>query len=138
LSRIEEIKARRRQVAAWYRGILAGESRLIVPDDADGCEISWFVFVVRLAEPYGLEQRDRILHEMSRQGVGVSNYFPPVHLQPFIADKYGHAQGDFPVAESVSGRTIALPFHNRLTEEEVAIVCGVLRAALDAHLHQGT
>jgi len=32
----------------------------------------------------------------------------------------------------VSGRTIALPFYNRLTEEEVALVCGVLRAVLDA------
>jgi len=132
LSRIEEIKSKRRQVAAWYRELLAGEGRLIVPDDGEGCETSWFVFVVRLTEPYGRLQRDHILQEMSRQGIGVSNYFPPVHLQPFIAQQYGHTPGDFPVAESVSGRTIALPFYNRLTEEEVALVCGVLRAVLDA------
>jgi perosamine synthetase len=134
LSRIEEIKAKRRQVAAWYREMLAEESRLIVPTEADGCETSWFVFVVRLAEPYGIEERDRILEEMDRQGVQVSNYFPPVHLQPFIAAQYGHAQGDFPIAESVSRRTIALPFYNRLTQDEVAIVCGTLRGVLDARL----
>ena len=96
LSRIDEIKARRRQVAGWYQEMLAGEDRLIVPQEAAGCEISWFVFVVRLAERYGIEQRDRVLQEMTRQGIQVSNYFPPVHLQPFIAERYGHRPGDFP------------------------------------------
>jgi perosamine synthetase len=71
---------------------------------------------------------------MERQGVQVSNYFPPAHLQPFIATQYGHAAGDFPLAESASRRTIALPFYNRLTQDEVAIICGVLRAVLDAFL----
>ena len=132
LSRIDEIKAQRHQVVAWYQEMLASDERLIVPREADGCETSWFVFVVQLAEPYGSEPRDRILQEMNRQGIQVGNYFPPVHLQPFIAAQYGYAPGDFPVAESVSRRTIALPFHNRLTQDEVAIVCGVLRAMLDA------
>ena len=135
LSRIDEIKAKRRQVAAWYREMLAPEDRLIVPREPDGCDMSWFVFVVQLAEPFGREHRDAVLQEMNRQGVQVSNYFPPVHLQPFIAERYGHAEGDFPIAESVSARTIALPFHNNLTQDEVAIVCGALRGILDAHLH---
>jgi perosamine synthetase len=134
LSRIDEIKAKRRQVAAWYREMLAAEDRLLVPNEAPGCETSWFVFVVQLVEPYGLQQRDRVLQEMDRQGIQVSNYFPPVHLQPFIAAKYGHSPGDFPVAESVSRRTIALPFYNHLTQDEVAIICGVLRGVLDACL----
>lgn len=134
LSRIDEIKARRRQVAAWYQELLADEDRLIVPQEAAGCEISWFVFVVQVAERLGIEQRDRILREMTRQGIQVGNYFPPVHLQPFIAGRYGHRPGDFPLAESVSRRTIALPFHNHLTQDEAAIVCGTLRAILDASL----
>jgi perosamine synthetase len=134
LPRIDEIKTRRRQVAAWYREMLAAEERLIVPLDAPGCETNWFVFVVQLVEPWGLPQRDRILQEMERQGIQVSNYFPPVHLQSFIAAQYGYAPGDFPIAESVSRRTIALPFYNRLTQDEVAIVCGVLRAVLYAYL----
>jgi len=134
LSRIEEVKARRRQVATWYQEMLAGEERLIVPKEAAGCELSWFVFVVRLREPFQQRQRDAVLQEMGRQGVQVSNYFPPVHLQPFIADRYGHREGDFPIAESVSRRTIALPFHNHLSEQDVALVCGTLRAILDTCL----
>ena len=49
LSRIEEIKAKRRNVAQTYQEMLVGDERIIVPTEPDGCEISWFVFVIRLA-----------------------------------------------------------------------------------------
>ena len=131
LSRIDEIKARRRQVAKWYQEILAADERLIVPAEQDGCEINWFVFVVRLTESFTPAQRDRILQGMTEQGIQVSNYFPPVHLQPFMVEKFGYRKGDFPVAESVSERTIALPFYNNLAKDEVAIVCSKLKEILD-------
>jgi len=134
LARIDEIKALRRRVAGWYQELLAGDDRLILPGEAEGCELSWFVFVIRLAERYGMEPRDRILEEMNHQGIQVSKYFTPVHLQPFMTEHYGYRPGDFPITESVSHRTIALPFHNRLTQDEVAIVCGTLRAVLDANV----
>jgi perosamine synthetase len=134
LSRIDEIKAGRRQVAAWYQEMLADEDRLVVPAAAPGCDVSWFVFVVRLAEQFGIEQRDRLLVQMKQQGIQVSDYFPPVHLQPFMVERFGYRKGDFPLAESVSERTVALPFHTRLTQDEVAIVCGVLKGILDAGL----
>ena len=134
LSRMDEIKAKRRQVAAWYQEILGDEDRLIVPVDPPGCEASWFVFVVRLAEGFTGEQRNAILQRMAGRGIQVSNYFPPVHLQPFLAEKFGFAPGDFPATESVSQRTIALPFHNNLPKDDVATVCSTLRQILDSGL----
>lgn len=131
LSRIDEIKAKRKQVAKWYQEILAADERLIVPAEQDGCEINWFVFVVQLTESFTPAQRDRILQGMTEQGIQVSNYFPPVHLQPFMVEKFGYRKGDFPVAESVSERTIALPFYNNLAKDEVAIVCSKLKGILD-------
>jgi len=35
---------------------------------------------------------------------------------------FGFKEGDFPVTEDVSGRTIALPFFNNLKEEQVDYV----------------
>jgi len=84
-----------------------------------------------LAERFGPDVRDRLLDEMRRQKIQVSNYFPPIHLQPFIAARYGHGPGDFPVCEQVAARTVALPFHTQLSEQDVALVCGVLRGVLN-------
>jgi perosamine synthetase len=131
LSRIDEIKAKRRQVAKWYQQMLADDDRLIVPCEPKGCDVSWFVFVVRLTEKYALAQRDRILEAMRGQGIEVKNYFPPVLLQPFIAEQFDCRPADFPVTESVSERTIALPFYNNLTKDDVALVCKILKQVLD-------
>lgn len=127
LSRLDEIKTKRRQVAQWYQEILAGDGRLIVPAEPEDCDMSWFVFVVRLTNEFSPEQRDRILHQMTSCNIQVNNYFPPVHLMPFIAEQFGYHQGDFPIAESVSQRTIALPFHNHLTKDQIATVCRTLQ-----------
>jgi len=131
LSRIEQFKAKRRQVAKWYQEILADDDRLIVPSEPDNCDISWFVFVVRLKKGFSRPQRDGILEAMTEQKIQVSNYFSPVHLQPFMVERFDHKQGDFPIAESVSESTIALPFYNNLTQDEVAIVCKTLKEILD-------
>ena len=131
LSRIEQIRAKRKQVAKWYREILADDKRLIVPSEPAGCDISWFVFVVRLTEEFNGQQRDRVLQDMKDKGIQVGNYFPPVHLQPFMVEQFGYKKGDFPITESVCERTIALPFYNNLKKDEVAIVCRILKEVLD-------
>jgi perosamine synthetase len=131
LSRIDEIKAKRAQVAEWYQEMLSGDDRLIVPTESPGCNVSWFVFVVRLADNFSLKQRNKILDAMKAKGIQVANYFSPVHLQPFMAERFGYKQGDFPVTESVAERTIALPFYNNLTKDEVATVCKILKQVLD-------
>ena len=131
LSRIDEIKAKRKQVAKWYQEMLADDERLIVPAEPAGSDVSWFVFVVRVAEEFTAEQRDGIAKAMEERGIQVANYFSPVHLQPFMVERFDYKRGDFPITESVSERTIALPFYNNLTEDEVAIVCSQLKEILD-------
>ena len=130
LSRIDEIKSKRSQVAKWYREMLADDDRLIVPQETEGYDISWFVFVVRLAES-SRKKRDIILEIMTRNGIQVSNYFPPVHLMPFISEQFNYQKGDFPITEKVSESTIALPFYNNLSKDQVAIVCKTLKEALN-------
>ncbi len=131
MSRIEEIVARRQQVASWYMQMLADEDRIVLPPYPENGRMSWFVFVIRMAENYTREHRDTLLQQMRDRGIQVSNYFTPVHLQPFIAEQLGLQKGDFPVTESISERTIALPFFNKLSKDDVQAVCKNLGEILD-------
>lgn len=130
LSRINEIVAKRRRVADMYLKRLGGDKRLTVPREPADSIMSWFVYVIRLADRYSLSQRNDILSRMLQRGVQVSNYFPPVYLQPFMAKELGHKEGDLPITDAVCRSTIALPFHNNLTEDEVDFVCEQLAACL--------
>ena len=127
MERLDEILASRNRVAAWYGERLAEVAEVQAPRPYPGAEISWFVYVVRLADGFGREARDRILRGLQDRGIACSNYFSPIHLQPFYREMYGYREGGFPVTESISARTIALPFFNRLTEEQVERVVSALK-----------
>ena len=122
MNRIKEILEKREKVANMYNERLRDFSELEIPYISPNIKMSWFVYVVRLNKKYSQKDRDKIIKEMSKRGIQTSNYFPCIHLQPFYRKMFGYKSGDFPIAESVSQRTIALPFYNNLKEEEINYV----------------
>lgn len=126
MERLGEIVAGRQRVANRYMQRLLDVSDLVLPTIPENAEMSWFVFVVRLAAGFTREERDRVIHSLRQHDVGAADYFPCIHLQPFYRRAYGFKEGDFPIAESVSSRTIALPFFADLTDREVDLVAQTL------------
>ena len=90
-----------------------------------------------LSEVFDATDREAILMYLRRNGIGCGNYFPPIHLQPFYAEKFGYQRGAFPITEWVADRTIALPFHNRLTGMDIEMVSHHLREAVSQRLEMG-
>lgn len=131
LSRLETFIEKRAAVADMYAALLADEARITVPAEPADSRMSWFVYVIRLNKSYTIDQRNALIGKMLARGIQVSNYFPPAHLQPFMVEKFGCKEGDYPVTDSICRRTMALPFHNNLTRDEAGLVCAELKAALD-------
>ncbi len=136
MERLPEMLAARRRVAGSYiRRLMSDEGLhdLILPTiDDELCEtMSWFVFVVRLPQSYQRDERDRIIEGMRRHEIGASNYFPCIHMQPFYRERFGFDQGMFPIAESISDRTIALPFFNTLDDPQIDLICQTLKVMID-------
>ena len=96
-----------------------------------GCEISWFVYAVRLDGELATA-RDRILGALARRGIQCARYFAPIHLQPAYAHFRKAASSLLPVTESVVLQTLALPFFNQLTEEQATEVVLALQHEMDA------
>ena len=119
LSRVTEILAKRQAVAKMYNERLSGLDGVTVPYVAPGVEMSWFVYVIRFDPAIN---RDLVMKEIAGRGIGCRAYFQPIHLQPFYRRSFGFGPGDFPVTEAVAATTLALPFHNHLTAEEIDYV----------------
>jgi len=128
--RVDEILSKRDRVAVMYLERLKDESRIEVQRHDEAGARSWFVFVIKLTDDYTENQRNDIIMNLREKGVGCSNYFAPIHMQPFYKEMFGYKEGDFPVCERVAARTIALPFHNALTEKEVDYVVETLKGLL--------
>jgi perosamine synthetase len=108
LEKLDEILELRAAAAARYTALLDGLAGVEtpLPDDGDHRR-SWFVYVIRLAADI---DRDGVMKAMRGQGISTAEYVPCVHLQPYLRERYGFAEGTCPLAEGIAARTLALPF----------------------------
>ena len=128
LERLDDLLAARARVAALYGEALAGVEGLELPcPDAGGDRRSWFVYVVQL--PHGVD-RDATIEALRARGIDSKPYLPAIHLMSFYRETFGHREGEFPVCEDVSRRSIALPFFPEMTEGQVERVATELRAVI--------
>ena len=132
--RLDEILAARRKVAHAYIERLMTNRHLILPTVQDDTHMSWFVFVVRLNDLFEPGDRDEVMKDLRAAGIGCNNYFPPIHLQPYVAKQFGFKPGDFPVCEYVAARTLALPFFGKMTTRQLERVCDTLDKVLEKRL----
>jgi perosamine synthetase len=128
LERLDEILAARGEVAARYGALLAGVEGVETPlADDEAHRRSWFVYVVKL--PSGSD-RNGVIARLAADGVASKPYLPSIHLQPYYRERFGYREGMLPVAEDASSRTLALPFHSRLSAEDEERVVEALAGAL--------
>lgn len=138
VERLDEILAARATVAAGYGEALASKGAAPAGDgDPDGLvlpcadrgdeERSWFVYTVQL--PAGVD-RDAVIAALAAEEIQSKAYLPCVHTMAPYRERFGFKGGEFPVAERVAARSLALPFFGAMTEPQVERVCDALASAL--------
>jgi perosamine synthetase len=151
LARVEQIVARRQELAEIYDHELTGVADIIRPSLTSGVgRISWFVYPVRLVAEFGRKDRDWICASLGRKWIATGRYFAPLHQQPVLkahpfaknAKGWGtqasnlkektssNNSSGLSQTEFVADRVIALPFFNELTNPEIQEVCGALAESI--------
>ncbi|TEB06616.1 UDP-4-amino-4-deoxy-L-arabinose--oxoglutarate aminotransferase [Pelotomaculum schinkii] len=128
IERIDEILAKRESAARAYSVKLKKIKGVMTPNETPGVRISWFVYVVSLA--HGID-RNSVMNHLQKNGIGCRPYFQPLHLQPFYRKSFGYSEGDYPNTERISSSTLALPFFNDITEQQMDYVVDVLQQAIE-------
>ena len=112
--RLGELLAARTRVAAGYTERLDG---IVATPTADEGDVhGWQAYVVRL------DRRDEALDALRAAGIEAQIGTYALHRLAAYRD-----QGSFPGADAAYERALALPFHTRLTDEELDRVAEALR-----------
>ena len=138
VERAAELLEARARVAGLYSEALselggrpAGDGPdegLVLPCTDRGAERrSWFVYTVRLP---AAADRDAVIADLAQRGIASKAYLPCIHLMPHYRERFGYAGGEFPVAEAVAERSLALPFFPAMTEGQVDRVSEALSEGL--------
>jgi perosamine synthetase len=128
LEKLDRILELRSAAAQRYGELLTNVDGVETPapDDADHRR-SWFVYVVKLEHDV---DRDGVMAALRREGVATAEYVPCIHLQPYMRERFGFAEGLCPVAEAAASRTVALPFFTQIEPEDQERVVEVLEVAV--------
>lgn len=128
MRRLEELLVKRERVAEWYHARLEKIPGVQAPCiDTTTTRVSWFVYVIRV-DP-GID-RGALAERLAERGIPVRPYFLPIHLQPYMVERFGYQPGDFPITEDLGERGLALPFSGVMTEEQVDLVCRTLKEVI--------
>ncbi|WP_392486308.1 DegT/DnrJ/EryC1/StrS family aminotransferase [Haloimpatiens sp. FM7315] len=117
LKHIDNAIEKREHIAKLYMERLSSCKSIEIPKVKGEQKNVYYVFNI-LAE-----KRDELAAYLKENGIGNSIYYPvPLHLQKCFS-YLGYKKGDFPVAERIAEKILALPIYPEITEEEVEFVC---------------
>jgi dTDP-4-amino-4,6-dideoxygalactose transaminase len=118
LRRLDGLLAARTRVAAGYTERV-GDLPVTVPRADDADVHGWQAYVLQV------DDRDRVLRELRAQGIEAQIGTYALHHLGAYRD-----QGEFAGATRAFERALALPFHTRLTDDDLDRVAEALAAAL--------
>jgi perosamine synthetase len=128
LARIEDILARKRQLAGWYTDRLKDVHGLRLPVEEAWAKNVYWVYGV-LLEPSFPIQRDVLMARLRDAGVDSRTFFCPMNQQPFLQSQPGYRKVECPVADQLWECGLYLPSSPRLAEADVDRIAKVLSSA---------
>ena len=112
--------ARREEICQRYEAAFS-KAGIGFPRVVPGSKSSRHLFTI------WVEDRDRVLAELGKRGVGVAVNYRAIHLRAYYMERFGYKPGMFPVAEKIGDMTISLPLYPGLRDAEADYVIDCVR-----------
>ncbi|QWR77118.1 DegT/DnrJ/EryC1/StrS family aminotransferase [Candidatus Magnetomonas plexicatena] len=124
LERLDEMNARRKEVARYRTELLKDSSDLILPAEPPGYEHLYYLY--SMLTPKGDQLRDKLMEALAQKyGIMCSVTNPPTYQRwSYIRQMCGDPK--LPVSDDVGARLICLPIHPLMSTEMNEYVCAAL------------
>ena len=116
LKKQEMLKSKREAIAKRYIDGFKDNPNIVLPFIKEDRTTSWHLFVIKVSN------RDGVIEELKRLGIGCSVHFIPIHKHPYYKERYGYKDSDYPVANRVFEKSLSLPIYPDMSEAEVEYV----------------
>ena len=130
LKRIEQFKARRREIVNYYNDRLNDIDEFILPYEAKNVDSNFHIYTLRVKDNPRFDRYD-LFKYLENINYHPMVHYIPVHLLGYYKNKYGHKRGDFPVSEYYYDRAVSIPLYPSLTDDEVEKVVENIKSFID-------
>ena len=125
LGKLDRFIVERDQWARWYMSALGRLQWLQMPAVPSGYRHAWQAFVTVVSSDAPMP-RNEIMERLQSAGIGTRPGTHSVTGLGYYRRRFDIRTADFPVATMLEAQSLALPLHNRMTEEDYAYVVDTL------------
>jgi dTDP-4-amino-4,6-dideoxygalactose transaminase len=128
LGKLDRFIDERAAAAADYRRELAGLDWLRTPYEPNAGRHAWQAYVTYVDPVLAPKPRNTLMEILHAKGVATRPGTHAVHMLGFYRKRFGIKPDDFPGARDCDANTMAIPLHNRMTEDDYAYVIDAIRS----------
>jgi dTDP-4-amino-4,6-dideoxygalactose transaminase len=127
LTKLDRFIAERAEKARYYREKLADIAWLRTPQEPNEGSHAWQAFVCYVDPDKSPMPRNAIMEKLQVEGIATRPGTHAVHMLGVYRDRLGVTADDFPGARDCDANTMAIPLHNRMTDEDYEYVIARLK-----------
>ena len=128
LKRLDSLIDERAKWANWYKESLADINWIKLPKEPAKGSHGWQSFVTYIDPELAPMERNNIMELLQEAGISTRPGTHAVHMLNFYKERFGFKSEDFPAAKDCDQNTMAIPLHNKMTEEDYNYVLKKLRS----------
>jgi perosamine synthetase len=128
LGKLDRFIDERSHRAAWYRARLGGVNWLRLPEEPQDGRHAWQAYVTYVEPEAAPLPRNAIMEALQAAGIATRPGTHAVHMLGYYRDRFGLRPDDYPGARDCDANTMAIPLHNRMTDEDYERVAAALLA----------
>lgn len=126
LKKLPRFLEKRENLARKYTEYLKNVSGLTTPFESRNYKRSWFLYYLTFES---LDLRKKVQKHLENKGIESRIFFPPIPSYHEFRRR-GYNIGNYPIANGIYEKTLALPLFPNMREEEVIFICNEIRKAL--------
>lgn len=128
IEKLSQFIDERARWARWYAEQLADIEWLRLPKNPNNGRHAWQAFVTYVDPETAPLPRNEIMATLQDKGISTRPGTHAVHMLGYYRDSYGTKPDDFPGARDCNDNTMAIPLHNKMTEEDYKYIADALRS----------
>jgi len=127
LAKLDAFVDERARWAEYYRRELGSIEWLRLPEVPAGWRHGWQAYVTAIDERRAPMPRDAMMERLEARGVSTRPGTHAIHALGYYRERFGLTPDHLPNARDCARYTMALPLHNRMTDEDYAYVVRAVR-----------
>lgn len=128
LAKLDQFIAERQQWAEFYRKEFKSLEWLRMPVIPENGTHAWQAFVITVDPAKSPMPRNELMEKLQQAGIATRPGTHAVHMLGYYAERYLIKPEDYPGARDCDRNTMAIPLHNRMSEDDYHYVVSIVKS----------